>query len=436
MWVLRTVKDGKPVQYALNAATIILGAGDGSQIRVNDEAAAPRHCQLVKGGEGFTLRHLSGDAGTFVNGKKIRQCLLRAGDTFQIGTTKFSLMETAGKPAATPAGTAAPSPARTQPPGRSAPPARSSAKRGAVAAKSAALLQSEGAPARAGRRPASGRARPGKSNVAAIAIGAAVVLGAIVGVILWLQSKQIDPEKIKAELTAEIERINTIPADDIVGKDDAVHPLLEKEEYKKYAVELRATLLNLERTVHEAAQLQREADKEVDPFFEKYEAVVRDPERFKSEGQKLFDELRSLRDRFSGTLQEKKLEESYQEVTKLLEGLSEQEKDWESLFIGMRTAAEQSGAKGDFAGALRQVNEFGVAFQEKQKPDLARKLEDVRESLGRQAGLALDKLVKQAKELAKNGRKDDARKLLREAAAGFDGVSGREKIDEALKEIK
>jgi pSer/pThr/pTyr-binding forkhead associated (FHA) protein len=68
---------------------LTIGRDGGSTISVEDEAVAPRHCQIHAANGGFQLTDLGSASGTFVNGIPVRERLLTPGDHIAIGGTLF-----------------------------------------------------------------------------------------------------------------------------------------------------------------------------------------------------------------------------------------------------------------------------------------------------------------------------------------------------------
>jgi pSer/pThr/pTyr-binding forkhead associated (FHA) protein len=112
--------EGTEQNYALETASVTLGRGLESDIRLKDIKASRRHCQIVKAGAGFQLLDLSSGNGTFINGVQVKQQTLNPGDKIQIGSTTITFnavdaapAKPAAKTAATPAVKAATTQART-----------------------------------------------------------------------------------------------------------------------------------------------------------------------------------------------------------------------------------------------------------------------------------------------------------------------------------
>jgi predicted component of type VI protein secretion system len=97
MAVLKVKRDGKLAAYRLDKAAVILGSGDTCNIRVADMGLVARHCQILKMENGFVLRDMSGDVGTYVNGKKVKEHLLSDRDLIQAGKERFTFSISEGE---------------------------------------------------------------------------------------------------------------------------------------------------------------------------------------------------------------------------------------------------------------------------------------------------------------------------------------------------
>ena len=81
--------------------SIFIGSGVGCEVGVKD--AAPRHCQLVRTAEGFTVCDLTGMKLTRVNNARIERHLLQEGDKLSVGSAEFKwtiILEAEAEPVA------------------------------------------------------------------------------------------------------------------------------------------------------------------------------------------------------------------------------------------------------------------------------------------------------------------------------------------------
>jgi pSer/pThr/pTyr-binding forkhead associated (FHA) protein len=120
--------DGTEQKVALETASVTLGRGLESDIRLKDIKASRRHCQIARAGSGFQLLDLSSGNGTFINGVQVKQQMLNPGDKIQIGSTTITFHDGA---AAAPA--KSPAPVKTTAAAVAAPAARTSQSKVATA---------------------------------------------------------------------------------------------------------------------------------------------------------------------------------------------------------------------------------------------------------------------------------------------------------------
>lgn len=72
-------------------ADYIVGRGDASDTKINDESMSRRHFSILFGSENTTIRDLKSSSGTFVNGKKIEASTIESGAEITAGNTRFRL---------------------------------------------------------------------------------------------------------------------------------------------------------------------------------------------------------------------------------------------------------------------------------------------------------------------------------------------------------
>src|SRR5258706_13551261 len=97
MGLLKAKRNGQLVAYRLDKAAVIVGSGENCNIRVPDAGLVTRHCQILKMENGYVLRDMSGEVGTFVNGKKVKEHLLTDRDLIQVGKERFTFSESEGE---------------------------------------------------------------------------------------------------------------------------------------------------------------------------------------------------------------------------------------------------------------------------------------------------------------------------------------------------
>lgn len=83
---------GRPIR--LDDDPITIGRHPDNRIRIKDEMASRHHCIIEPAGAGqFRLRDLGSRNGTKLNGNRVAESLLQAGDVIQIGQLQFQVEE-------------------------------------------------------------------------------------------------------------------------------------------------------------------------------------------------------------------------------------------------------------------------------------------------------------------------------------------------------
>jgi len=86
-------EDGLLAEYPLSLKVTSIGRSPDNDIRVAKSAVSRKHAKVVFGPEGYTIVDLGSENGTFVNGQRITEQLLKHGDRVQIGPTEFVFSE-------------------------------------------------------------------------------------------------------------------------------------------------------------------------------------------------------------------------------------------------------------------------------------------------------------------------------------------------------
>lgn len=482
MGLLKSKRDGKVVAYRLDKAAVILGSGENCNIRVPDAGLVTRHCQILKMENGYVLRDMSGDAGTYVNGKKVKEHLLCDRDLIQVGKERFTFSESAGEntarvavsmaPAAAPAKSgatarvaAAPAPARSGNTGRIAPPSAAEAPRktdrvetgrntGRIASPPAAVEAPGRSTQRVNKPPtgrtaavqkSTGRIEQGTKKITArsaaamgystqrstfampatrkgrlMAVGGVLLILAIGGVFYGINAGRVHPDEVKATMIKEWDtEVKKLKPDQAVEMDTAMERILaEHEPVRKYVNELYTKFEKEHQKVHQIAAELKKAAKDVKPFLDKYAALKGKPADLKAQAQTLYDECKSLIDSYGLTAHGDKLREILEELKKVLE---DRGPTWTEKIVGLQRDALKRSDKNEFAQALKDVNAFGAEFKESEDAELHKKLEDTRGTIKRKAEAAPKKIKEAVAKLMEEKKKDEALKLLQEAKEGLEG---------------
>ncbi|HVR86417.1 MAG TPA: FHA domain-containing protein [Planctomycetota bacterium] len=492
MGLLKTKRDGKLVAYRLDKAAVILGSGENCNIRVADAGLVARHCQILKMENGFVLRDMSGDIGTFVNGKKVKEHLLSDRDLIQVGKERFtfSISEgentarvavsvgpgtsavpksggtarvTAAAPAA-PARTgntariAAPAPKtdRTEAAGRAtgrmpAPAASESSSRSTgrvnkATQRTATVQKSTGSTRKITARTAAAMgyqterktfAMPTTRKGKMIAIGGVVFILALGGTLYSIKAAQVNPDAVKEQMAKELTELRKFKPDQVIEIDAGYERILaEHEPVKKYVMQMYSNIDKEHTKVHQIALELKKAAKDVKPFLDKVAALKGKPADLKAQAQTLYDEGKSLSDSYGGTTFGPQLQAILTELKAILE---QRGPGWESAFPGLMNGVRGDAKKGDFVSANKAIGDFGEKYKEKDDLELFKKLNEQRDFLKRESVAFVNReAVKAQKDLATEGtKKDEVKKRLEAFKPGLEGYKDAlEKLDAAIAGIK
>ncbi|HLY73132.1 MAG TPA: FHA domain-containing protein, partial [Planctomycetota bacterium] len=103
---LTIVVEGVEQKVPLEAASVTLGRGLESDVRLKDIKASRRHCQVIKTSKGYQCVDLSSGNGTYINGIQIKTQMLSPGDKITIGSTTIVFDDTPRPGASSKAATA------------------------------------------------------------------------------------------------------------------------------------------------------------------------------------------------------------------------------------------------------------------------------------------------------------------------------------------
>lgn len=91
--LLLSVPDGKARSFPLSMETQTLGRGLNNNIVIADPVVSTFHARIDRTREGFRLVDLTSKNGTFVNGSRVSDTLLRPHDVIQVGDVKLTYLE-------------------------------------------------------------------------------------------------------------------------------------------------------------------------------------------------------------------------------------------------------------------------------------------------------------------------------------------------------
>ena len=90
-------KDGSQKTFTLPDNTTLIGRRHDCDLCIPLKTVSRRHCELNQNKETVNIRDLGSRAGTFLNGKKIDETTVKAGDYIRIGPLTF-LLQINGQP--------------------------------------------------------------------------------------------------------------------------------------------------------------------------------------------------------------------------------------------------------------------------------------------------------------------------------------------------
>ena len=480
MALLKMKREGKMVAVRLDREAVIVGSGPACNIKVPEGGLATRHCQILRMNNGFVLRDLSGETGTFVNGKKVKEHLLSDRDVIQMGTERFQYAENEGEntarvavsSAAAPATVrmTAAAPATGKVPAATAPergpssrvavdPSRKTTTRAIPApppapppgSKTTSRIPKPGTQrlgAATTRRMPTGRTgritkstatfsmpktRKGKVIAACVALGI-LGLGGGMTVVLMGQDK---PEEIKADLDLKWKEAQKLQDKNPVKMDQEIDEILANEKYKKYGGKTYVAVRNSKAAVHRDAMEQLLADKEVLPFLSKVKVAKADPKKLDAEADNLGEEARSLLSRYEKSSYGPELKTIRDEMKDHQEKMQSGKADVTKLAISLSRDVMTKIKEGDCKGALAMVNEFGTKHNEKEDTALFKTLGEQREQIKRGAEDFVKRKNVEAQKMVAESKKADAVKLLEGCRAGLEGYpAALEKLEAHIKALK
>jgi hypothetical protein len=76
---------------------VLIGSGIGCDVTIHHESLSPQHARILRRKQGYVLCDLQSEGGTYVNGRRITENLLRDGWTVRVGQVEFVFHEATPK---------------------------------------------------------------------------------------------------------------------------------------------------------------------------------------------------------------------------------------------------------------------------------------------------------------------------------------------------
>jgi len=96
--VLVMFKDGERRDFPVTAEKTIIGRRQDSSLRIQTADVSRQHCEIFQDGKDIVVRDLGSSNGTYVNGKRVAEAKLLAGDKLSVGPIIF-VVQVNGMPA-------------------------------------------------------------------------------------------------------------------------------------------------------------------------------------------------------------------------------------------------------------------------------------------------------------------------------------------------
>lgn len=90
--LVETTKKGKQV-FELKNAIFVLGKGGYADLEIGGMFIAKQHVEIVKENGDYVIRHMNGRRRVTVEGRKIKECVLKDNDAIKIGKREFIFQE-------------------------------------------------------------------------------------------------------------------------------------------------------------------------------------------------------------------------------------------------------------------------------------------------------------------------------------------------------
>jgi hypothetical protein len=87
--VLVMFKGDQRRSFSVTRDTTIIGRREDCDLRIPLGDVSRKHCRLIKDGDALRIEDLGSSNGTYINGERVQQASLSAGDTLQVGPVVF-----------------------------------------------------------------------------------------------------------------------------------------------------------------------------------------------------------------------------------------------------------------------------------------------------------------------------------------------------------
>jgi hypothetical protein len=88
-WLLGISGHNAGKTFHIGERTVTMGRGSSNFVQIDDTRASRVQCQLLGGADGAMVRDMDSANGTFINGEKVTEAMLKDGDELMVGSSTF-----------------------------------------------------------------------------------------------------------------------------------------------------------------------------------------------------------------------------------------------------------------------------------------------------------------------------------------------------------
>lgn len=92
------MQDKRRKEFSLTRPDNVIGRRQDCHLQVPLEGVSRQHCEVIVGDKGVKVKDLASSNGTYVNGKRVTESALNAGDVLAVGPVLF-VVQIDGRPA-------------------------------------------------------------------------------------------------------------------------------------------------------------------------------------------------------------------------------------------------------------------------------------------------------------------------------------------------
>ena len=90
-FLIHRKEDGEEIKLPLTLKPVVMGRGEETDLRVEDNEVSRAHCAVWLEGDRILVKDLRSRNGTFVNEARVQEIELKPGDQIRIGHCEFTI---------------------------------------------------------------------------------------------------------------------------------------------------------------------------------------------------------------------------------------------------------------------------------------------------------------------------------------------------------